>query len=205
MKCSIAASSISKQSPHHVAGSERIMIAPMLKNKMNDIAFTLIETTEDLNKYRKQLVTFFGSLSTEKRYFTNLNMDYVKNSDFILIASDEDRIVGVAGVETTHLIAHKAYVGVKKEYQTGLGAFLSLKRNHEARRRYPFIILKINPDNVASQKMNRALGYRELGRRYSDDYLIMPFSPLGLCLFYAFKIALPAVNLFDKFVTNSSR
>ena len=165
---------------------------------MNDIAYTLIETTEGFNQYRAQLASFFDSLDTERRYFSYLNMDYVSKSDFILIALDGDKVVGVAGVETTHLIAHKAYVGVKKEYQTGLGAFLSLKRNNEARKRYHFIMLKIDPDNDASQKMNRVLGYRELGRRYSDDYFVMPFSHWGLCLYYALKLSLPAVYVFDK-------
>jgi RimJ/RimL family protein N-acetyltransferase len=164
---------------------------------MNNIQFVLIETDSDFEMYGAPLKAFFDSLDTEKKFFTYLNMDYARKSDFVLAAMDGDRIVGVAGVETTHLFAHKAYVGVKKEYQSGLGAFLSLKRNHEARNRYSFIILKINPRNTASQQMNQALGYKEIGRRFSDDYLMMPFNFRGTCTFYALKAILPAVNCID--------
>jgi hypothetical protein len=154
---------------------------------MNNIQFVLIETDSEFEMYGAPLKAFFDSLDTEKKFFTYLNMDYARKSDF----------VGVAGVETTHLFAHKAYVGVKKEYQSGLGAFLSLKRNHEARNWYSFIILKINPRNTASQQMNHALGYKEIGRRFSDDYLMMPFNFRGTCMFYALKAILPAVNCID--------
>jgi len=167
---------------------------------MNSIQFILIETEPDLERYATPLKAFFDSLQTEKKFFTYLDMAYARKSDFLLAAMDGDRIVGVAGVETTHLFAHKAYVGVKKEYQTGLGAFLSLKRNHEARKRYNFIILKINPGNTASQQMNRALGCKEIGRRFSDDYLMMPFNFWGVCTFHALKLIMPAVNCMDGFL-----
>ena len=165
---------------------------------MNNITFTLIETVESLDKYGAQLSAFFDSLDIEKKFAPVLNMEHIKKSDFTMIALDGDRIVGVAGVNTYHRIIHKAYVGVKKEYQNGLGAFLSLKRNKEASKRYDLIILKISPENVASQKMNRVLGYKDLGRRFSIDYLAMPFNYRGLCLCHAYKMIMPAINVFDK-------
>lgn len=165
---------------------------------MNDIAFALIETEEDLNNYSTQLTSFFNSLDKEKKFAPVLNIEHIKRSDFIMIALDGDKIVGVAGVNTYHRIIHKAYVGVKKQYQNGLGAFLSLKRNKEASKRYDLIILKISPENTASQKMNRALGYKDLGRRFSVDYLAMPFNYRGSCLCHVFKAMMPAINMFDR-------
>jgi hypothetical protein len=167
---------------------------------MNNIQFPLIETETDRESYAAPLKAFLDSLDTEKKFFSALDMEYARKSDFLIAATVGDQIVGVAGVKTTRLFAHKAYVAVKKEYHSGLGAFLSLRRNHEARKRYNFIILKINFGNTASQQMNRALAYKQIGRRFSYDYLMMPFNFWGLCTFYALKLLiLPAVNCLDSF------
>jgi len=45
--------------------------------------------------------------------------------------------------------------------------------------------------------MNRALGYKEIGRRFSDDYLLMPFNAWGLCTFYVLRAIMPAINFID--------
>jgi hypothetical protein len=97
---------------------------------MNNIIFVTIPSISEIEKLSDPLREFFDSLDVERRYFSYLNMDYIKRSDFVIAAMEGPRIVGVAGVETTHLIAHKAYVGVHRAYQNGLGAFLSLKRNN---------------------------------------------------------------------------
>jgi hypothetical protein len=165
---------------------------------MKNIIFVTIASSKEWDKYNAELCTFFADLDVEKKFFTYLNMEYVKKSDFMIAAFDGDKIVGVAGVETTHLIAHKGYVGAKKEYQKiGLGAFLSMQRNNEAKKRYDLIILKIDKNNIVTQKMSRARGYKVLGRRFSDDYLALPFNSRGVFLFNLLRLLLPIVNALD--------
>jgi hypothetical protein len=161
---------------------------------MSDIAFVTISSAAELEKLSDPLRAFFDSLDGERRYFSYLNMDYIRRSDFVIAARDGSKIVGVAGVETTHLIAHKAYIGVHRDYQMGLGAFLSLKRNSEARKRYDWIILKIDKDNKASQDMNRVLGYKVLGRNNRDDYLAMPFNRRGWFLLRLIRPFMPVLH-----------
>lgn len=165
---------------------------------MNTIQYIKIAKEDNLKNWTSQLNLFFDSLDTEKEFFSNLGMEYINDSNFIIIAKEDGKIVGIAGVKTSYLIIHKAYIVVEKGHQGGLGTILSMKRNEESQRLYNSILLKIHLNNIASQKMNRNLGCKVVGKRFSEDYFIMPFNVWGLCMFYLLRAIMPSVHCIDR-------
>jgi [ribosomal protein S18]-alanine N-acetyltransferase len=84
-----------------------------------------------------------------------------------LVAEDDDRLVGYAGLIAYDDEAHVATIGVAGHRQgEGIGAALLDALLAEAdRRRSPVVLLEVRADNEVAQGLYRRRGFTEIGRR----------------------------------------
>ncbi|MFW3169974.1 ribosomal protein S18-alanine N-acetyltransferase [Geodermatophilus sp. CPCC 206100] len=84
-----------------------------------------------------------------------------------LVAEDDDRLVGYAGLIAYDDEAHVATIGVATDRQgEGIGAALLDALLAEAdRRRSPVVLLEVRADNEVAQGLYRRRGFTEIGRR----------------------------------------
>jgi [ribosomal protein S18]-alanine N-acetyltransferase len=85
---------------------------------------------------------------------------------YYLVAEDEGRVVGYAGLIAYDDEAHVATVGVAAARQgEGIGARLLDALLAEADRRSPVVLLEVRADNEPAQGLYRRRGFTEIGRR----------------------------------------
>jgi ribosomal-protein-alanine N-acetyltransferase len=84
-----------------------------------------------------------------------------------LVAEDDERVVGYAGLIAYDDEAHVATIGVSTARQgEGIGAQLLDALLAEAdRRRSPVVLLEVRADNELAQGLYRRRGFAEIGRR----------------------------------------
>jgi ribosomal-protein-alanine N-acetyltransferase len=83
-----------------------------------------------------------------------------------LVAEDDDRIVGYAGLIAYDDEAHVSTIAVTAARQgEGIGARLLDALLEEADRRSPVVILEVRADNEVAQGLYRRRGFTEIGRR----------------------------------------
>jgi [ribosomal protein S18]-alanine N-acetyltransferase len=83
-----------------------------------------------------------------------------------LVATDDDRVVGYAGLIAYADEAHVSTIGVATDRQgEGIGALLLDALLAEADRRSPVVLLEVRADNELAQGLYRRRGFTEIGRR----------------------------------------
>ncbi|WNV74906.1 ribosomal protein S18-alanine N-acetyltransferase [Geodermatophilus sp. DSM 44513] len=83
-----------------------------------------------------------------------------------LVAEEDDRVVGYAGLIAYADEAHVATIGVAAGRQgEGIGALLLDALLTEADRRSPVVLLEVRADNEVAQGLYRRRGFTEAGRR----------------------------------------
>jgi [ribosomal protein S18]-alanine N-acetyltransferase len=83
-----------------------------------------------------------------------------------LVAEDEGRVVGYAGLIAYDDEAHVATIGATGSRQgEGTGALLLDALLAEADRRSPVVLLEVRADNDHAQELYRRRGFTEIGRR----------------------------------------
>jgi ribosomal-protein-alanine N-acetyltransferase len=83
-----------------------------------------------------------------------------------LVAEEDDRIVGYAGLIAYDDEAHVSTIAVATARQgEGIGARLLDALLAEADRRSPVVILEVRADNELAQGLYRRRGFTEIGRR----------------------------------------
>ena len=83
-----------------------------------------------------------------------------------LVAEEDGRVVGYAGLIAYSDEAHVATIGVATDRQgQGIGAQLLDALLAEADRRSPVVLLEVRADNEAAQGLYRRRGFAEIGRR----------------------------------------
>jgi ribosomal-protein-alanine N-acetyltransferase len=83
-----------------------------------------------------------------------------------LVAEDQGRVVGYAGLIAYTDEAHVATLGVATDRQgQGIGALLLDALLAEADRRSPVVLLEVRADNEPAQGLYRRRGFAEIGRR----------------------------------------
>jgi ribosomal-protein-alanine N-acetyltransferase len=88
------------------------------------------------------------------------------DSRHYLVADDDGRVVGYAGLIAYSDEAHVATIGVARDRQgEGLGARLLDALLAEADRRSPVVLLEVRADNEVAQGLYRRRGFTEIGRR----------------------------------------
>jgi RimJ/RimL family protein N-acetyltransferase len=163
---------------------------------MTQIRFDTIG--RNITKYKEQICLFFGSLDQELIFFNNTNNDRIWNAENTILAFDNDKIIGLAGIVKYHHIFHSGYIIVKKEYHSkGVGGFLHLKRKDEARKNCNILISWINPGNKLSMELNRLNGAKHVGTREGILCFALTFNKKGQVLFYLLKAAFPIRKFLD--------
>jgi ribosomal-protein-alanine N-acetyltransferase len=85
---------------------------------------------------------------------------------YYLVAEEDDRVVGYAGLIAYDDEAHVATIGVAADRQgEGIGAQLLDALLAEADRRSPVVLLEVRADNELAQRLYRRRGFTEIGRR----------------------------------------
>ena len=163
------------------------------------MSITFVGITEDLNKYGNELDDFLGKLDIEKEIF-NLNKERVMKSELLVAAFDGDEIIGLAGLERKYGFA-RDYILVRKDYQgKGLGKRFFLKLVAEAKEnKYNIIMAIIDGVNIGALKLDRAAGYRRVGKRENLFYSFKPLSARGFSLYYLIRLTFPILNVVDVF------
>jgi ribosomal-protein-alanine N-acetyltransferase len=83
-----------------------------------------------------------------------------------LVATDDDTVVGYAGLIAYPEEAHVSTIGVAPDRQgEGIGAQLLDALLAEADRRSPVVLLEVRADNELAQGLYRRRGFTEIGRR----------------------------------------
>ena len=83
-----------------------------------------------------------------------------------LVAEEDQRVVGYAGLIAYADEAHVATIGVATDRQgQGIGARLLDALLTEADRRSPVVLLEVRADNELAQGLYRRRGFSEIGRR----------------------------------------
>jgi len=83
-----------------------------------------------------------------------------------LVAEDDGRVVGYAGLIAYDDEAHVATIGVAGDRQgEGIGALLLDALLAEADRRSPVVLLEVRADNAVAQGLYGRRGFTEVGRR----------------------------------------
>lgn len=164
---------------------------------MTQIRFKTIG--KNIKPYKEQICLFFDSLDNELIFFSNVNYDRIWNAENIILAFDNDKIIGLAGIAKYRHIFHSGYTIVKKEYHTkGVGGFLHLKRKAEARKNCNILILWIKPKNKLSLDLNRLNGAKYVGTREGILCFALTFNKKGQVLFHILKAAFPIRNFLDR-------
>jgi ribosomal-protein-alanine N-acetyltransferase len=83
-----------------------------------------------------------------------------------LVAEEDERVVGYAGLIAYDDEAHVSTIGVATDRQgQGIGALLLDALLAEADRRSPVVLLEVRADNELAQSLYRRRGFTEIGRR----------------------------------------
>jgi hypothetical protein len=154
---------------------------------------------KNIKAYKEKICLFFDSLDQELIFFNNPNYDRIWNAENTILAFDNDKIIGLAGIATYRHIFHLGYIIVKKDYQSkGVGGFLHLKRKVEARKNCNILISWINPENKLSLELNRLNGAKYVGTREKIFCFALIFNKKGQVLFQILKAAFPIRNFLDR-------
>ena len=160
----------------------------------------LLDITQDLPMYTRQITTFIDQLQSEKKYF-NLLPDAVLSARVhtIVAAFVNEDLVGIAYLERKKLIL-RDFVIVKGNFQKmGLGKQLLQQLHAQAKDTSHIILALINAQNAPSLNLHTSLGYRIAGKRWDNIfYLFYPLTPLGSIFCYVFTKLLPVAFLIEK-------
>jgi len=81
---------------------------------------SFINITNKLSEYSDQIDSFVRQLDSEKEFF-DMTTERVMRSELVLVAIDNDQVVGISGLERKFEIT-RSYSILGKNYQgTGLG------------------------------------------------------------------------------------
>lgn len=163
---------------------------------MTGIRFETIRT--GIINYKEKICSFLNGLDIEKNSFNAQDIDRILNAQILILAFDNDKIIGFTGI-TKYLIFHTTYIVVKKEYQSkGIGGFLHLKRKAEAIIEVNLLLSWILPTNKLSLDLNQINGAEYAGKRWEMECYALPLNKKGRILFYLLKLFLLFGNLLDK-------
>lgn len=160
----------------------------------------LLDITQDLPRYTRQITNFIDQLQSEKQYF-DLLPDAVLSAraHTIVAAFVNENLAGIAYLERKKLILRN-FVIVKDNFQRmGLGKQLLQQLHARAKDTSHIILALINAKNAPSLKLHTSLGYRIAGKRWNDIYyLFYPLTPVGSIFCYVITKLIPVAFRIEK-------
>ena len=158
-----------------------------------------VNITDNLSGYRNGIDIFLNQLDSEKELF-QVTTARVMKSELVLVAMHSNEIIGIAGLERKHGFG-RDYIVVRKDYQgKGFGKRFFLKLVAEAKEnKYNIIMAVIDEVNIGALKLDRAAGYRRVGKRGNLFYSFKPLNIKGLFLYYLIKVTFPILKVVDVF------
>ena len=160
----------------------------------------LLDITQDLPRYRRQITTFIHQLQSEKQYF-NLLPDAVLSgrAHTIVAAFVNEDLAGIGYLERKKLML-RDFVIVKGNFQRmGLGKQLLQQLHARTKNTSRIILALINAKNAASLKLHTSLGYHIAGKRWNDIYyLSYPLTPIGSIFCYLITKFIPVAFRIEK-------
>jgi len=107
----------------------------------------------------EDLVSFFLSLSQERRYFT-LSLREILNSDFVIGCWCNENLAGIGGILKTYNLIPTLFVVVESQFQgRGLGNELVQSIIRLAKESYDFLCLTVMKENHRALSLFRKNGF----------------------------------------------
>lgn len=157
-----------------------------------------INITNKLNQHKDAINYFLVKLNSETEYF-NLRLERILKSEVVIVAKDNNEIIGIGGLEKKYRIIRN-YLLIKKEYQgRSLGKHFVDELLIAAKNNYNLIMAIIDEENIISLKLHRISGYKIAGKRDNLYYAFNPLNTKGLLFYYLIKIMFPALKIVDIF------
>lgn len=156
----------------------------------------IIDITNEVKRNTPNLHNFISGLDKEKKHI-NLDIDRVLRSKMVLVAMDQNKIIGIAGFESKYKI-FRSYIIVKKGYQRrGIGHLLLEKLLTDGNAKYGLVVARVERENEKSIKFHERKGYQMVGKRRRIVYMMKPLSFNGLFLCHLFTIFFPFFHVLD--------
>jgi len=156
----------------------------------------IINITGEHEGYIEKIQDFMNALETEKRYF-KLTMDRIICSEIIFVATIDNRIVGIGGIEIKHHIPRIIIMLKKEVHGKGIGKELLSIIHHESVKYHNIIMAIIEDGNTAAFRLFMSWGYISYIKRNKLCYLLYPLNRKGLITYWGLMIISPFIKIFD--------
>ena len=127
-------------------------------------------------------------------------MKSLESCEWLVIEEKDDKIIGAAGIGG---FFHFSSIQIIKEFQgKGIGKKIQKELIEESKsKKYSFIMVMFNPDNLSSVNLHTSLGYEKIFRlkyseRHINDVCGISFNKSGKLFFQLLKIFNTKIGTF---------
>lgn len=157
----------------------------------------LKDISDNVAAYRSQIELLLDRLDTEKEFF-RLTIERVMKCELVLIATENDQVIGVGALERKYGVSRSLIIVDKRYHGKGLGRscireLLSIAKAH----RYSLIMAVVEELNTRALKFHLAAGYRFVGKRENLYYIFYPLSLKGILYFHISRFLFPLTAVVD--------
>jgi len=146
--------------------------------------------------YREHIDQFLKTLGSEKAHF-NPSTERVLDSEVVLIAVLDNRIIGLGGIELKYNIPRSIIILDKTSQGKGLGKKLMTEILKEGRNNHNIMVGVIEEGNNAALRLDLSVGYKMCWTRNNLHYLFYLYNIKGLIIFYMIKALFPLIKVID--------
>lgn len=158
----------------------------------------ILNITEKKSKYNDLIENFLDSLDEEKQYF-ELDRERFAKFELIIIAIDNERIVGLCGLERKMGFVRTLMTIHKGHQSRGLAQKMVVKLISEARKTHNIILGVTEEKNYKAENLQYLFGYKKVGKKGHLVYSFKPLNIKGLIIYYFIRAVFPLIKIIDRF------